>query len=322
MKLVAVVPPSERLAGQAAMIGSLFSGHDAVVATGRAELERHLADVEVLVSTAFTPLTREMLIGAKRLRFIQVAGTGYDHVDLPTAQELGITVAAVWGANSSSVAEHVIMTALALLRSLIPAHLAMQENQWSLGSWMGRARDLAGKTVGILGMGRIGREVATRLLPFQTAILYYDMRRLPSSDEDTLGVTYVEFDTLLSESDILTLHLPLLSETQGILNRKTLARMKSGALLINTARQELVDVEALAEAIKSNHLGGAAFDVFSPEPPSPDNPLLQMPNVILTPHGAGVTIEAQERIAQAAIKNVLRFLDGHPLADVVVEGDR
>ncbi len=321
MKVVAVLPPSEQVQAQVAMVRALFQGHTVELATNAQELEPHLADTEVLISTAFTPITREMLQRAGRLRFIQVAGVGYDHVDIETARELGITVAAVTGANTVSVAEHVVMVAIALMRGLIPAHNMLARGEWSLPFWIANAHDLQGKTVGIVGMGRIGREVATRLLPFGVTTFYYDIHPLPPEDEDALGVTFLDLDAMLPECDVLTLHMPLSPETRGMFNRERLRKMKRGAFLINTARAELVDTDALVEALQ-NHLGGAAIDVFPTEPPPPDHPLLKLPNVILTPHGAGVTQEAQQRIAQGVIQNVLRFLEGRPLADVVVEGSR
>lgn len=322
LKLVAILPPSERLVAQTAMLQAVLSGHETVVVTTVAELEPHLPSVEVLVSTPFTPITEAMLAAAPKLRFLQVAGVGVDHVDLDAARRLGIAVANVAGANAVSVAEHVVMAILALMRGLATAHEAMRAGEWPLTRWMATARDLAGRTVGIVGMGRIGREVAARLLPFGVALLYHDVRRLPAADEDALGVTYVVLDDLLASSDVVTLHLPLTPETRNLLDRERLGRMKPGALLVNTARAELVDEAALVEALGSGRLGGAAIDVFAPEPPPPDHPLRRLPNVLLTPHGAGVTAEAQERIAQGALTNVLRFLDGHPLADVVVEGHR
>ncbi|MEW6047905.1 MAG: 2-hydroxyacid dehydrogenase [Bacillota bacterium] len=322
MKIVAVLPASERLSQQEAMLRGLFSGHEAVVVTDRAGLEAHLSTVEVLVSTAFTPLPAQMLQKARRLRFIQVAGVGVDHIDIEAAGQLGITVACVAGANAASVAEHVIMVMLALLRGLVPAHQAMAEGQWPLPAWMGRAREVGGKTVGIVGMGRIGREVAARLLPFGAAVLYYDVRRLSAGDEDALGVAFAPLDVLLRQSHVVTLHLPLTPETRGVIGREQLQAMRPGSWLINAARAELVDEPALVEALQSGPLAGAAIDVFSPEPPPPGHPLRRLPNVLLTPHGAGVTVEAQERIAQGAVQNLLRFLDGRPLADVVVAGSR
>ncbi|MCS7273147.1 MAG: 2-hydroxyacid dehydrogenase [Fimbriimonadales bacterium] len=321
MKIVAVLPPSERVQAQIGMVRALFSGHTVELATSAEELTPHLPDVEVLISTAFTPLSREMLEQAPRLRFIQVAGVGVDHVDIEAARALGITVAAVTGANTVSVAEHVVMVALALLRGLIPAHNMLAQGQWSLPYWMTHARDLQEKTVGIVGMGRIGREVAARLLPFGVTTLYYDIHPLPPDQEARLGVTYLELDALIPECDLITLHMPLTPETRGMFNRERLFAMKQGAFLINTARAELVDEQALIEALQG-HLGGAAIDVFSPEPPPPDHPLLRLPNVVLTPHGAGVTQEAQARIAQGVIQNILRFMEGKPLADVIVQGTR
>ena len=321
MKVVAILPPSEQVQAQVAMVRALFSGHTVELATNAAELEPHLPDAEVLISTAFTPLTRAMLQAAPRLRFIQVAGVGVDHVDLDAARELGVTVAAVTGANTVSVAEHVVMVALALMRGLIPAHNQLAQGQWSLPQWIAHARDIQGKMLGIVGMGRIGREVATRMLPFGVTTFYYDIQPLPPEQEEALGVTYLELDALLPECDILTLHMPLTPETRGLFGRERLLAMKRGAFLINTARAELVDEAALVEALQG-HLGGAAIDVFAQEPPPPDHPLLRLPNVVLTPHGAGVTQEAQQRIAQGVIQNVLRFLEGRPLADVVVQGTR
>ncbi len=321
MKVVAILPASEQVQAQIGMVRALFQGHTVELATNADELEPHLPDAEVLISTAFTPLTRAMLQRASRLRFIQVAGVGTDHVDIEAARELGITVAAVTGANTVCVAEHVVMVALALMRGLIPAHNQMARGEWALPYWMAHARDLQGKTVGIVGMGRIGRAVAARLLPFGVTLFYYDAQPLTPDQEDALGATLLDLDSLLAESDIVSLHLPLTPETRGILHRERLFRMKRGAFLINTARAELVDEQALVEALQT-HLGGAAIDVFSTEPPPPDHPLLKLPNVILTPHGAGVTQEAQGRIAQGVIQNVLRFIEGRPLADVVVQGSR
>jgi phosphoglycerate dehydrogenase-like enzyme len=240
---------------------------------------------------------------------------------LDAARELGITVAAVTGANTVSVAEHVVMVALALMRGLVPAHNLLAQGQWSLPQWIAHARDIQGKTLGIVGMGRIGREVAARMLPFGVTTFYYDIQPLPPEQEESLGVTYLELDALLPECDIVTLHLPLTPETRGLFGRERLFAMKRGAFLINTARAELVDEAALVEALQG-HLGGAAIDVFAQEPPPPDHPLLRLPNVVLTPHGAGVTQEAQQRIAQGVIQNVLRFMEGRPLADVVVQGTR
>lgn len=319
MKMVTALPQSEQLAVQTAMIRQLFPNHDISVVTTMEDLFREATTADVLVSTAFFPISSDLLRSAPSLRMVQVAGVGVDHVDIDAAKELGITVACVTGANTVSVAEHVVMSALALIKGLAPANSAMHRGEWALPIWIKSARDMAGTTFGILGMGRIGREVALRLQPFQVTVLYNDIQ--PIDDEERYGATFVDFDTLMSESDVVSLHLPLNDATRKIIGADALDKMKFGACLVNTARAELIDEAALAKALQ-NRLGGAAIDVFHPEPPPSDHPLVGLPNVILTPHGAGVTLEAQQRIAQGVIQNVLRFIDGRPLADVVVEGSR
>lgn len=318
MKVVAALPPSQNLESQAMMLKAVFQGHDVEVVSTPDQLRQHIADAEVLLASAFYPVTGEMLASAKNLKFIQVPGVGVDHLDVAAAEKAGVTVANVTGANIVSVAEHVVMAALALVRGLVPAHNAMAGGGWPLPQWMGKARDLSGMTLGIVGMGRIGREVAKRLLPFGVTILYSDQVALSPEDEDALGATQVELDELLPACDVITLHLPLTPGTRHLLNEERLRSMKAGAYLINTSRAEVVDEEALARVLQ-DHLGGAALDVFAQEPPPADSPLRRLPNVLLTPHGAGVTVDAQNRIAQGAVQNLLRYLDHRPLADVVTK---
>jgi formate dehydrogenase len=304
------------------MLAALLREHDVVMATTADEVQRELGHADIVISTAFFPLTADLLGRAYRLRLVQVAGVGVDHIDLEAARRADLTVADVAGANATSVAEHVVMATLALLRGLIASDRALHTGAWPLLEWMAHAHDLAGRTVGIVGMGRIGREVAVRLLPFGVGLLYYDIRRLAPDEERTLGVAYADLDDLLASSDLITLHVPLVPETRGLLDAGRIGRIKPGAYVINTARAEAVDEAALAEALQSGRLAGAALDVFPSEPPPTAYPLRGLPNVILTPHGAGVTLESQERIARAAVENVLRWLDGRPLADVVLEGSR
>jgi len=321
MKIVAVLPPSNQIPAQEKLLQGMLRDHEIRIVTSQDALLPHLPDTDLLVSTAFVPITPEMIQNAPRLRFIQVAGVGVDHIDVDAARAAGITIANVAAANAVSVAEHVLMVALAMTRDLCNAHNAMRAGQWSLPQWMGRARELAGLTVGIVGMGRIGREVARRLLPFGVTILYYDVQPLDQATEDELGVTMLPFDDLLAAADIITVHVPLTETTYHLFDAAAFGKMRPGAYFINAARAEIVDEAALVDALQTR-LGAAAIDVFSPEPPPPDHPLFSLPNVILTPHGAGVTINAQQRIAQGAIQNVLRYLDGRPLADVVVQGTR
>lgn len=318
MRILVVVPPSQQAIDQANQMSGLFTGHEIQVAVTAEEQNRHLSEADILLSNAFVPVTAEDLRGAKNLRFIQVLGVGVDHVDLAAAKAHGIVVADVAGANSTSVAEHVILSLLCLYRPILSSHMAIQNGQWPLAQWLNQAEDLTGKTIGIVGMGRIGRELARRLIPFAVGLVYNDVVRLPEEAESELGVSYVDKSDLLAISDAVTLHLPYTKETHHFMDREAFRLMQPGSVLVNAARAELVDQVALAEALQS-HLRGAALDVFSPEPPNPGDPLLKLPNVLLTPHGAGTTKQAQEQIAKRALQNVLRFVDGRSLEDVVVQ---
>ncbi|MHB9146277.1 MAG: 2-hydroxyacid dehydrogenase [Symbiobacteriia bacterium] len=321
MKVVAALPPSPNLPMQEMQLKAVLQGHEVNVVTNPADLGHQTSDAEVLLASAFHPVAAGLIHSAGNLKFIQVPGVGVDHIDLAAAKAAGITVCNVAGANNQSVAEHVVMSALALVRGLVDAHNGMRAGGWPLPQWMAKARDIGGMTFGILGMGRIGREVAKRLLPFGVTILYTDPIALPPAEEDSLGATQVELGDLLAASDLITLHLPLTDGTRHLLNAERLHQMKQGAFLINTSRAEVVDEAALIEALKG-HLGGAALDVFAQEPLGADSPLRQVPNVLLTPHGAGVTVDAQGRISLGAVQNLLRYMDKHPLADVVFQGSR
>ncbi|MCL4462449.1 MAG: 2-hydroxyacid dehydrogenase [Firmicutes bacterium] len=291
-----------------------------VVVANEAELQRNLHDVDIIVSTTMFPLGRAHMERALRLRLIQIAGVGTDHVDLEAASQQGIIVANVEGANAVSVAEHVIMSALALLRNLTNTYESMKNGGWPFSAWAGSSCELAGKTVGIIGMGCIGQEVAKRFLPFDVSLLYYARRQLQLT-EISLSGRQVDLDALLTRSDIVTLHLPLAPETDNILGREQLYRMKKGSFLINTSRAGLVNEDALLDAL-GDHLGGAALDVFHQEPLPAESPVRKLTNVLLTPHGAGVTIEAQNRIGKGAMLNVRRFIAGEQLADLKVAGRR
>ena len=319
MNFTVVLPPSSRVGEQAGVLRQLFQGHEINVVLTHEDQAKALRSTDILVSTAFVPVTREDIFSAPRLKFIQVAGVGVDHVDLEACAEKGVIVAAVAGANAQSVAEHVMMSAFALLRPLVASHTDLREGKWDLPQWMGQAQDLGGKTFGIFGMGRIGQELAKRLLPFGVTLLYHDLKPLPSDQERIWGLSFVTKDVLFQASDIISVHLPFNPDLYHTVGSKEFAAMKDGSIFINTARAELVDNDALIAALESKLLG-AAIDVLNAEPPALDDPLLKLPNVLLTPHGAGVTIQAQNRIAQDAIQNVLRFLDHRPVDNVYVRG--
>lgn len=274
----------------------------AVEAPGRYPPE----EVEVLVLTTFHELTAEEISRLKSLKFVQVASTGYNRVDLTACRARGIVVSNIPVANSKTVAEHVVMMALALLRDLRGLDADLRKGEWPL---LTGASELAGKVFGIAGMGRIGRELAARLVPFEVSTIYFDVVPPAPEEERRLGATRVEFSDLLSQSDILSVHLPLVEATRGRFGAKEFAQMKDQAIFINTARAELVDLPALREAATRGKLR-VGLDVYPTEPPDFSDPLFQVSGALFTPHIAGVTMEAQQRFLQETIKNVLRYLQG------------
>jgi phosphoglycerate dehydrogenase-like enzyme len=263
-------------------------------------------EIEVLVLTTFHGLPAETIARMTSLRFVQVASTGYDRVDLGECRRRKIMVSNIPVANSKTVAEHVILLVLALLRDLRGLDADLRKAEWPM---LTGANDLAGKVFGIAGMGRIGRELAARLVPFEVSAIYTDVTPLSSEEERRLGLTRVELTDLLAQSDIISLHLPLTEETRGMFGSKEFAIMKDQAILINTARAELVDMAALRQAVMDGKIR-AGLDVYPTEPPDFTDPIFKAPSTVFTPHIAGVTFEAQQRFLQETIKNVLRFLQG------------
>ena len=245
------------------------------------------------------------LQSADRLRVIARYGVGLDNVDLKVAAEKNIVVTFTPGANSASVAELTLGLMLALARRIPQAVQATRSGEWP--RWSGFS--LEGKTIGLLGLGAIGKQVARRLAGFDCRILAYD----PIQDVDfarAYQVELVPLDVLLSQADFVSLHLPLLPETRALVDTTFLARLKPGAFLINTARGELIDEPALEEALRSGHLGGAALDVFAQEPPAKDNPLLGLPGVIVTPHSGSHTDGATNAMGWMALQDCLAVLRG------------
>ncbi len=265
-----------------------------------------VAELDAIVLTTFHELTASDIAAMPKLRYVQVASTGYDRVDVAACRAREIMVCNIPTANSKTVAEHVIMLALAAQRDLVTVDRELRGGRWTMAIG---AQELAGKVFGIVGTGRIGRELAARLVPFEVSGIYYDKVPLAPEQERSLGLTAVPLDELLEQSDIVSLHLPLSEETRGIVNADRLAKMKAGALLINTARAELVDTAALTQAVTSGKLR-AALDVFPTEPADFSDPIFRSERAVFTPHMAGVTQEAQMRFLQETVKNVLRFAQG------------
>lgn len=284
-------------------------------------LDAELADAEVLVTTPFWPvyLSRERIEKASNLRLVITAGVGSDHTDPETAREHGITVAEVTGSNVVSVAEHNVLQILALVRNFLPAHTDARDGGWHVAEVSGPAHDLEGKTVGIVGLGAIGARTALRLKGFDVRMLYYANHRRSPAEEETLGVRYARLDTLVAESDVICLALPLMEGSQALFGPERLAAMKQGSWLVNTARGAIVDRDALVEALESRHLAGYAGDTWYPQPAPADHPWRSMPSEAMTIHYSGMTREAQARIAEGVTEMLAAYADGRELpADFLV----
>jgi phosphoglycerate dehydrogenase-like enzyme len=262
----------------------------------------------VLVAT--TPLTVEVIAAAPRLKLIQHQGVGYDNVDVAAAARAGIPIGLTPEGTSKPVAEIVFLLILSLYRNLFIANQTLRQGQWLQWELRPQSYNLVGKQVGIVGLGRIGREVAQRAKAFECELLYFDLVRAPAEVEAEFEVEYVPFEDLLTKSDVITLHVPRTEETRGMIGGAELARMKSTALLINTARGGLVDEAALYQALTSGQIGGAGLDVFAVEPPGADNALLHLDNVVATPHIAAGTRDALADKMRAAFANMQRVAEG------------
>ncbi len=292
------------------------NGHEYVTLTDKeTELDKHLPTTDILITTPFWPayVTQARISRAPKLRLILTAGVGSDHVDLAAAAKNGTTVAEITGSNVVSVAEQVVMHILALVRNYIPAYKQVLDGKWDIAEIAAKAHDLEGKTVGVVGTGRIGQRVCARLKPFDVTTLYYDFRRLSTVEEYVLGIRYAPFDQLVERCDVISINAPLTPETEGLFNRDVLFRMKRGAYLINTARGKIVETLALVEALEKGQLSGYAGDVWYPQPAPPDHPWRHMPNHAMVPHYSGTTLEAQKRYADGVKDCLVRFLAGRQL---------
>lgn len=270
----------------------------------------------VLVATA--KLTGEMLEKAKRLRLIQHQGVGYDTTDVRTAKRLGIPIGLTPEGTSIGVAEHTILLILAVYKKLVVAHNSLLKGEWLQFGLRPESYEMFGKTLGLVGFGRIGREVAKRAKPFGVRILCYDKYIHASLEEkEILSVEEVSLEKLLAESDIVSLHIPLTDETRGMMNHKTFKAMKPTAILINTARGGLVNEKDLYETLRDRRIAGAGLDVFEKEPPSPNNPLFKLHNVIFTPHISAGTKDALIAKMRAAFANMVRVAKGEAPVNLV-----
>ncbi|MFE6597103.1 NAD-dependent formate dehydrogenase [Streptomyces albidoflavus] len=306
-------------------------GHTLVVTSDKegpdSELDRELADADVVISQPFWPayLTAERIARAPKLKLALTAGIGSDHVDLDAAIARGITVAEVTYSNSISVAEHAVMQILALVRNYLPSHKIAAEGGWNIADCVSHAYDLEGMDVGVIAAGRIGQAVLRRLKPFGVRLHYTDKRRLPREVEEELGLTFhASAQELARNIDVVSIHAPLHPETQNLFDEKLLATMRPGSYIVNTARAQIVDRDAIVRALESGQLAGYAGDVWYPQPAPADHPWRTMPHNGMTPHISGTTLTAQARYAAGTREILEDWLKGTPIREeyLIVDGGR
>lgn len=285
-----------------------------------ADLQSAIDEADILLGdfTFARQITAATIQNASKLKLIQQPSVGYQHIDVAACAAKKIPVANAAGANDKSVAEHTILLALMLFKKVLYFHDRTRSGAWcQMEALQIGVSELAEKNWGVVGMGRIGREVAKRLVAFDVHVHYFDVNRLSPDEEARLQLTYLPLEKLLRKMDVVSLHIPLTDATRGMINAQTFTHMKPSAFLINVARGELVDELALRDALNSKRLAGAGLDVYSEEPIRPDLPILQAKNVVLTPHIAGTTSEARGRIIEVSLKNVIRVLKGEAPIHVV-----
>jgi formate dehydrogenase len=306
-------------------------GHTYVVTSDKegsgSVFERELVDADVVISQPFWPayLTSERIAAAPNLKLAITAGIGSDHVDLQAAIDRGVTVAEVTYSNSISVAEHVVMMILGLVRNYIPSYQWVVKGGWNIADCVQRSYDLEGMTVGTVAAGRIGLAVLRRLHPFDVHLHYTDRRRLDESVERELGLVYhPTAESLVEVCDVVTINAPLHPETEGLFGAALIAKMKRGAYLIDTARAKICDRDAVVAALESGQLAGYAGDVWFPQPAPADHPWRTMPNHGMTPHTSGSSLSAQARYAAGTREILECFFEGRPIRDeyLIVDGGR
>lgn len=288
------------------------SGFDIVLARpGSPEWTRALSEAEYLVGLSEVRMDDAFYRAAPKLRLVQLLSAGYDRVDIEAARRAGVPVCNNGGANAVAVAEHAIMLMLAVSRRLVWQHGMVASGRWR-GNDVANVRlyELYGRTLGVIGLGTIGKKTARLAQAFGLSVQYYDITRLTEDQADALGVRFRLLNELLRSSDIVSLHVPLTPSTRHMIGARELGLMKNTAYLINTCRGPVVDEGALYEALSGGVIAGAGLDVFDQEPPPGDNPLFRLDNVILTPHFAGPTWDNQYSRFRNAFDNVQRVARG------------
>ena len=307
------------------------NGHTLIVTSDKdgqgCQAEKELIDADVVISQPFFPfyLTRERMESAPNLKMAITAGIGSDHVDLQAAMDHKVDVVEVTYCNSRSVAEHVVMMILSLVRDYHNQHRIVNEGGWNIADAVQRSYDVEGMHVGTVAAGRIGLDVLRKMKPFDVHMHYFDRHRLPESVEQELNLTHHEsVESLVSVCDVVTINCPLHPETEHLFNDELIGKMKRGAYIVNTARGKICDRDAIARALESGKLSGYAGDVWFPQPAPNDHVWRTMPNHGMTPHTSGTSLSAQARYA-AGVREILEcFFNDSPIRDpylIVKDGE-
>jgi phosphoglycerate dehydrogenase-like enzyme len=315
---IVVVPPSAET-GEIARSLAPAGFETVLVRNDRAELQAALAVAEFLVCYPSVKADDALYRVAPKLKLVQLLSAGYDDVDLGAARRAGVPVANNGGANAISVAEHTLMLMLAASRRLIWQHGNVSNGRWRGNGPAPRMYEMFDKTLGIVGLGTIGKKVARLAQALGMRVQYYDIARLSEAEEDALGVRFRLLNEVLRSSDVVSLHVPLNTTTRGMIGASELALMQRHAILVNTCRGPVIDEPALVAALGAEQIHSAGLDVFDQEPPPADNPLLSLPNVVLTAHFAGPTWDNHVARFRNAFDNVLRVARGEPPLWVVPE---
>jgi phosphoglycerate dehydrogenase-like enzyme len=296
------------------------SGFELVLAQpGTSEYETALAEAQYMVCYPNVPLQDAFYRAAPRLKIVQLLSAGYDAVDLEAARRAKVPVANNGGANAISVAEHALMLMLTVARKVVWQHTSVSAGRWRGNGPAPRMYELYDKTLGIVGLGTIGKKVARLARAFGMRVQYYDIARLTEDQEDALGVRFRLLRELIRTSDIVSLHVPLNDSTRHLIGAGELALMKPTAILVNTSRGPVIDEVALTRVLSEGRIFGAGLDVFDREPPPANNPLLKLDNVVLTAHFAGPTWDNHVARFRNAFDNVQRIARGEAPLWVVPE---
>lgn len=282
--------------------------------TDRPALLNALRDVDAVIVRSATRIDAEALAAGPRLTVVARAGVGLDNVDVPSATARGVLVVNAPQSNVTSAAEHAVALLLAVARHIPAADASLRAGRWRRSAFTGV--EIAGKTVGVVGLGRVGQLFAARMAAFDTTVIAYDPYLQPARAA-ALGVSLVDLPTLLATADVISIHLPRTPETVGLIGAAELATVRPGVLIVNAARGGLIDETALAEALRDGTVGGAGIDVFADEPPGPDHPLIGLDTVVATPHLGASTVEAQDKAGVSVARSVLQALRGEFVPDAV-----